>query len=70
MQTILQQDAVGNPPRKRVNKGLARLQKRLKTLCEDRVQGSKSIPEFLEGMWAITSVTISAIEAKLSFHEL
>ena len=42
--------AVGNPPRKRVNKGLARLQKRLKTLCEDRVQGSKSIPEFLEGV--------------------
>ena len=47
MQTILQQDAIGNPPRKRVSKGLARLQKRLKTLCEDRVQGSKSIPEFL-----------------------
>ena len=37
MQTILQQDAVVNPLRKCVNKGLARLQKRLKTLCSDRV---------------------------------
>ena len=47
VQTILQQDAVVNPPRKCVNKGLAHLPKRLKTLCEDRIQGSKSIPVFL-----------------------
>ena len=46
---VLQQNAVGNLAKKWVNKGLARLQKRLKTLCQDRVPEQKTIPELLEG---------------------
>ena len=50
VQTVLEQDAVGNPSKRLTNKGLECLQKRLKTLCQDRVDGAKSIPEFLSGI--------------------
>ena len=50
VRTVIQQDAVGNPPKRRVKKGLERLQHRLRTLCEQYNSGNKTLPEFLEGV--------------------
>ena len=42
-----QQDAVGKPAKKRVNKSL---QKHLQAPYEDQVSGQKTIPEYLQGV--------------------
>ena len=46
--TILQ-DARGQPPMKRVRKVYVELQQRLKTLCQARASGTKTVEEFLRG---------------------
>ena len=43
-------DDIGNPPQKRVRKESKNLQKRLYNLCQDRVQGRKSVRQFLRGV--------------------
>ena len=54
VQTILAQDAVGNPPVKKVRKKFVNMQTQLRNLCRDRICGAKSIPEFLRGVgWNI-----------------
>ena len=46
--TILQ-DARGQPPMKRVRTVYVELQQRLKTLCQARASGTKTVEEFLRG---------------------
>jgi hypothetical protein len=52
--TIIQQDAVGNPPVKRTQQRHVQLQERLQNLCIDLTTGQKTITEFLCGVgWNI-----------------
>lgn len=48
--TVLLQDARGHKPYKRRRLHFQKLQERLMNLCHDRIQGKKSIPEFLRGI--------------------
>lgn len=48
--TIVLQDAIGTQPAKRVPQKIVHLQKRLQNLCQDRVSGRKTVPEFLNGV--------------------
>ena len=50
VRTAIEQDLRGNPPTKRVRKAYVALQKRLKTICQDRSEGRKSIAEALQGI--------------------
>ena len=50
MRTLIQQDAIGEPPKKRQKKVYVQLQTRLKTLCQDVASGRKEVPEFLAGV--------------------
>ena len=47
---VILQDERGIRPVKRVHKVYRELQSRLEHLCEDRISGRKSIPEFLRGV--------------------
>ena len=49
VRTIIQQDAVGNPPAKRSQQRHVQLQVRLWNLCRDLTTGQKTIAEFLCG---------------------
>ena len=49
VRTIIQQDAVGNPPAKRTQQRHVQLQVRLWNLCRDLTTGQKTIAEFLCG---------------------
>ena len=54
VRTIIQQDAVGNPPVKRTQQRHVQLQERLQNLCRDLTTGQKTIAEFLCGVgWNI-----------------
>lgn len=48
--TIIQQDAIGTRPTKRVNQKQVLLQKRLQNLCNDRISGRKTVEQFLRGV--------------------
>lgn len=48
--TVVQQDLIGTASKQRNKRNAMQLQKRLRRLCQDRVEGRKSIPEFLEGI--------------------
>ena len=50
VKTMMLQDDRGKPPKKRRKRNYARIQKRLKTLCEDIVTGRKSTEEFLRAV--------------------
>ena len=50
VETLIQQDRVVQEPKKRKNKTVVRLQKRLQALCKDRANNSKSIEKFLRGV--------------------
>ena len=50
VETIIEQDALGQPPKKRKKTEFVRLQQRLQSLCTDRVTGAKDIPAFLHGI--------------------
>ena len=43
-------DARGQPPVKRVKRSTHQLQRRLRSLCEDRRDGRKSVAETLRGL--------------------
>ncbi len=45
--TLIAQDLIGQPPRKRIRRQYVSLQTRLLMLCQDRVAGRKTIEEFL-----------------------
>ncbi|MPC69142.1 hypothetical protein E2C01_063357 [Portunus trituberculatus] len=45
--TVVQQDLIGNASKPRHKRNAIQLQNRLRHLCQDRVEGRKSIPEFL-----------------------
>ena len=45
--TLIAQDLIGQPPRKRIRRQYVSLQTRLIMLCQDRVAGRKTIEEFL-----------------------
>ena len=51
--SILMQDERGIRPKKRTKKVYTELQKRLFNLCQDRINGHKTIPEFLFWMFPI-----------------
>ncbi|XP_042228469.1 uncharacterized protein LOC121870655 [Homarus americanus] len=52
--TIIQQDGVGNPPRKRVRRRYVQLQERIRNLCAGRREDHKTVAEFLRGVgWNI-----------------
>ena len=54
VRTIIQQDAVGNPPAKRPQQKHVQLQERLQNLCRDLTTGQKTIAEYLCGVgWNI-----------------
>ena len=54
VRTIIQQDAVGNPPAKRTQQRHVQLQERLQNLCRDLTTGQKTIAEYLCGVgWNI-----------------
>jgi hypothetical protein len=54
VRTIIQQDAVGNPPVKRTQQRHVELQDSLQNLCRDLTTGQKTIVEFLCGVgWNI-----------------
>ena len=54
VRTIIQQDAVGNPPVKRTQQSNVQLQERLQNLCRDLNTDHKTIAEFLcEDGWNI-----------------
>ena len=54
VRTIIQQDAVGNPPGKRTQQRQDQLQERLQSICRDPTIGQKTIAEFLCGVgWNI-----------------
>ncbi|VDI65786.1 Hypothetical predicted protein [Mytilus galloprovincialis] len=54
VRTLIQQDAVGTPPVKRVQQRYVQLQLRLQNLCRDLTSGNKTIAEFLRGVgWNI-----------------
>ena len=54
VRTIIQQDAVANPPVKRTQQRHVQLQERLQNLCRDFTTGQKTIAEFLCGVgWNI-----------------
>ena len=56
VRTIIQQDAVGNPPAKRPQQRHVQLQERLQNLCRDLTTDQKTIAEFLCGVgWNIIS---------------
>ena len=46
----IEQDARGQPPVKRVKRSTQQLQKRLRTLCEARRDGRKSVADTLRGL--------------------
>ncbi|VDI08856.1 Hypothetical predicted protein [Mytilus galloprovincialis] len=50
VRTLIQQDAVGTPPVKRVQQRYVQLQLRLQNLCRDLTSGNKTIAEFLRGV--------------------
>jgi hypothetical protein len=41
--TVIQQDAIGTQPTKRINQKQVMLQKRLQNLCNDRISGRKTV---------------------------
>ena len=47
---VLLQDDRGIRPKKRTKKVYSELQKRLQNLCQDRLSGRKSLPQFLRGV--------------------
>ena len=51
VRTIIQQDAVDNPPVKRTQQRHVQLQVRLQNLCRDLTTGQKTIAEVLCGVW-------------------
>ncbi|KAL8609404.1 hypothetical protein ACOMHN_019893 [Nucella lapillus] len=54
VRTIMQQDAVGNPPAKQVQRRYVQMQERLRNLCIERRDGRKSVEELLRGVsWNI-----------------
>ncbi|KAL8571375.1 hypothetical protein ACOMHN_020367 [Nucella lapillus] len=54
VRTIMQQDAVGNPPAKQVQRRYVQMQERLRNLCIERRDGRKSVKELLRGVsWNI-----------------
>ena len=46
----MEQDARGDPPRKRVRREYIDLQRRLQQLCLDVAADRKTVPEFLRGI--------------------
>ena len=50
VRTAIEQDLRGNPPTTRIRKAYVALQKRLKTICQDRSEGRKTIAETLQGI--------------------
>ena len=46
--TIIAQDLIGQPPRKRIRRQYVSLQTHFLVLCQDRVTGRRTIDEFLE----------------------
>ena len=50
VETALYNNANGQPPQKRVKKVTKDLQQRLQNLCRDYVNGTKTVPEFLQGV--------------------
>jgi hypothetical protein len=64
VRTIIQQDAVGNPPVKCTQQRHVQLRKRLQNLCRDLTTGQKTIAEFLCGVgWNIRlSPTLETID--------
>ena len=56
VRTIIQQDAVGNPPVRRTQQRHVQLQERLQNLRRDLTTGQKTIAEFLCGVeWNISA---------------
>ena len=49
--TLIAQDLIGQPPRKRILCQYVSLQTRLLTLCQDRVTGRRTLGEFPTGIW-------------------
>ena len=50
VETAFYNNANGQPPQKRVKKVMKDLQQRLQNLCRDYVNGTKTVPEFLQGV--------------------
>ena len=50
VETIIQQDRVGQEPKKSENKNTVYLQKHLQALCKYRARNSKSIQDLLRGV--------------------
>ena len=48
--TVIQQNAIGTQPTKRINQKQVLLQKRLQNQCNDRISGRKTIAQFLHGV--------------------
>ena len=48
--TLPQQAATGQPPRKRIRRAYVQIHTRLSTLCEEYANGTRPIPEFLRGV--------------------
>ena len=49
VETVVLQDEIGNPPKKRTKRKYKELQIRLRNLCSDYVAGRKDIGQFLKG---------------------
>ena len=47
---LIELDARGQPPVKRVKRSTQQLQRRLRSFCEDRRDGRKSVAETLRGL--------------------
>ena len=47
---LIELDAGGQPPVKRVKRSTQQLQRRLRSFCEDRRDGRKSVAETLRGL--------------------
>ena len=48
--TVIQQNAIGTQPTKRINQKQVLLQKRLQNQCNDRISGRKTVAQFLHGV--------------------
>jgi hypothetical protein len=47
--TMIMEDLRGQPPAKRMRREYRNLQERLRTLCQDRLSGRKTVAELLRG---------------------
>ena len=48
--TVIQQDAIDNSSQRHVGRRYVQLQERLHNLCLDRIEGHKTVAEFLRGI--------------------